>query len=504
MVPLIRTAIAILLVALATQGGSREVWWPAWIYKQRVIAPQVYWRGQVWGLRWDLPQLQAFDGANVTKGAHTVIARKPYGPSIYATGSGLYIAVRSPQASLTYLKSANAAFSLGERVIQSFTGAVGFVYKDTGSVLSLEVSSGTFDGTHMIKGQTSKTIASATAMTSIPYINFLEFTPDGKQDTFPTMTVQGDTVPWLPHLIVDCGIVKGPINGHSNTRVVLFGEYLEGNPILYYTLPDVDPHTWIPIMQGTGVGQSSSPTSTEAIRHFHGGVFVPGLGTKEGRLFMFTGDTDNQSSILVCDDIADLCNNGAKWLSNWALNRYGVDRYNFLTTGPGAAYCVGVGSQVFRTVELMIDANKQYGYWIPDQPNATNGNTEGTNTLHRVDLNSYKVTKYPGRATGSGWIGGYCPDGTIFLSTCSDFGFNDPNQYGGNGDSYCHLYALGADNQSLYEFAKFRRADYASPSGSIQIDRWCTAFNAMFGWDSNRELIGGDPVGYVAKTNHVP
>jgi len=504
-VPIIRAVFATLLVALAVQSPPKETWWPAWLYKSRLLAPQVLWHGQVWGLHWSQPQIWAFDSNTITQGAHTVVARKNGSPSVYATGSGLYVAVRAPQASLTYAMSGSKSFALGEKVIQSVSGAVGFIYKDTGSVVSLEVSSGKFDGTHLIKGQTSKVSATVSAISSIASIDFLEYSPDGIQDTFPTTTVNGTEIPWLPHLIVDCGIIKGPINGHSNTRVVLFGEYLEGNPILYYSLPDVDPHTWTPIMQGTGSGKSGTPGSTEAIRHFHGGIFVPGLGAKEGRLFMFSGDQDYQCSILVCEDVADLCNNSSKWLSNWGLDRYGADRVKFLTTGAGSAYCAGVGAQDFRTVELMVDANKQYGYWIPDQAAATNGNTGGTNTLHRLDLKTFETTKFPGRVTGTGWIGCYAPDGTILLSTCSEFGFDVPTQYQGNCDSYCHVYALGADNQSLYEITRVRRSDYANPQiGEIPIDRLLSAYGVVFGWDPTLTLIGGDPIGYVAKITHIP
>jgi hypothetical protein len=153
----------------------------------------------------------------------------------------------------------------------------------------------------------------------------------------------------------------------------------------------------------------------------------------------------------------------------------------------------------------MVDSNKQYGYWIPDQPAATNGNTGGTNTLHRMDLRTLQVTKYSQRVTGDGWMGALAPDGTMMFSTISDVGAVGAGVgYIGNCDQYVRLYAMNPSNQTLYEVTRFQRTDATNPSGSCQIDRWCTAFGVMFGWDSTNGLVGGDPIGYVEKVTHIP
>ena len=460
-------------------------------------APQIFWNGRLWGTHWDQPTVTIYDGATVTLGGKTVVPRKPFAPSLFGTSVGIFVGSRGKQCILHYNKVKQ--FKLGEKIHQSFTAAVGQIIQDDGKYLSLEVSTGTFDSRHQIEGLTSKASASVVGMTVNSPVNFLEWSPDGYKDFEPVFTRPGLTAPILPHQLCDCGVIKGPIRGYSNTHVLLYGDYSEGNPSLFYCLPDVDPHNWTLLMTGSGVNITGGQNS-ESIRHFHGEEFVPGIGPNEGRLFVFTGDGDTQSSILCCDDVADLCNNGAKWSGYWAMNYWGTGRVNYLTTGPGKNYCVAAGNQSYRTVELMIDASKKFGYYIPDQPDITNGNPNGTNTLHILDLNNKTIQATNNRVTGTGWVGSYAPDGTILLSTDSEFGFfPTPGVYNGNCDMYCHLYALGADNASLYEIAKFQRGDWQNPVGSVQIDRWPLAFGTLFAWDTVQIMVGGDHAGTVAR-----
>ncbi len=500
------TAAKILLasLALATTRQSGQLTWTEATMPKGLLGPQVTWRGNLWGTHWEQPTVMFYDGAKVNKGGKTVVPRKKFAPSMYATGSGLFLASRGDQYLFTYIKG-RKPFKPGEKIRQAFTSAIGNVVSDDGKILNVELSTGAFDNYHQVKGLTSEVEVNITGMTLNQAVNFIEYSPDGLQDFVPTLSGIGIGVPLLPHLICDCGIIKGPIRGYKNTRVVLYGEYVEGNPTLWYNLPDINPMYWAPIMTGTGSNPNGSQDSTEAVRHFHGEVFVPGIGPNEGRLFAFTGDNDSQSSILICDDIADLCNNGTKWANNWAFNRYGSDRVKFLTKGAGAPYCLGAGRQEYRTVELMIDSAKRYGYYIPDQSDATDGDLPGTNTLHIVDLAAKSIRRTTNRVTGTGWVGTYAPDGTILISTDSEFGFfPKPNQYNGNCDEFCHLYALGSDKASLYEVTKFRRSDWNNPAGSVQIDRWPLAFGNLFGWDTTYRVEGGDHAGSLVKSPSLP
>ena len=350
------------------------------------------------------------------RGGATVSATFNSWPTMYKTGSGVYVLNNATQSIITYggVVGGVTFFKLGEQCTQAISGAVGYVYADNQTnTLSIEVFSGTFDGSHNITGATSGAITSSvSAVANTNSVNFLEWSPDGWTNFVPVTTVNNpitSTIQTFPGSLIDCGIIAGSILGKTNTRVLIWCDYGEGNCSLKFCQPDINPFLWTTILTvdgtagtlgawpfignlstitysgltgGTGnfilgeqviqavsgatgylltnngtttlgvvvssgtfdgthniTGQTSNTStssvsnavlttsgSDQSVRHFHGSQWVPLIGAKEGRLFLRSGDQDYQNGMYTCDDIADLCNNGSNWKTNWAFNLCGPAR----------------------------------------------------------------------------------------------------------------------------------------------------------------------------------
>jgi len=574
------------------------------------------------------------------RGGATVSATFNSWPTMYKSGSGVYVLNNATQAIITY-SSESGAFTLGEQCTQATSGAVGYVYADNNTnTLSIEVFSGTFDSTHTITGATSGKTATVTGVANTNSANFLEWSPDGWTNFVPVTVVNNpitSTLQTFPGSLIDCGVIAGSILGKTNTRILLWNDYGEGNCSLKFCQPDINPYLWTTIFTVDGTANSLgawpysgtlATGSDQSIRHFHGGTFVSGLGAKEGRLFLRSGDQDYQCGTYICDDIADLCNNGSNWKTNWAMNLCGPSRiawfcntsttqvtcnytgkgsstqgfgfykgeqvtqagtnaigfiasdsgytvatgtgtltillsvgspafnnsgvltgtssgttatassmstasigggknyalgdntvptlnikgYPSITSGGGNSTGVaGVGGQDCRSVDLVIDANKQYGYFIPDNSLAYTdlgchptydgyAAPNGNNFPRQVDLVNKTVKTFGTRVTGTGWVGCYDPQsGAILLTTESDRTAGGGAYYA-NNDAYCHMYQVGSDLSSIWEIAKFLRTDYLNPTatGPATISALFPAFGAIWGWDAQKLLFGGDPIGTIA------
>ena len=252
----------------------------------------------------------------------------------------------------------------------------------------------------------------------------------------------------LTRSLIDCGNIVG------KGRVILYCTYDEtGNKKIYYTI-DFGVN-WISLFSG------DCPT----IKHFHGGVFVSGYGDNDGRLYVFTGDGDEASAILICDDVGDLIDNPETWYTRWGLDSR-ADWSGEPQSGaePDSAYVLGYGSQKWRTIELVYDGNR-YAYWASDSASDGMG-------IYRLDVNNHNVTtiRQPCGDVGDGWIGMATSDGKVLISTISKYWTNGTPVDG--YDEYVRLYMVSDDKTSVHLVKKWRRVDYGdTPSGLAYIHR---------------------------------
>jgi hypothetical protein len=548
----------------------------------------------------------ATNGMAQRRGGTTVSQSYTSTPTLFGTGSGIFLINLGTRAVITY-SAESGGFTLGETVNQATSAAQGCVYYDNNSnTLKIEVISGTFDNSHGVVNTSN--------------VNFLEWSPDGWTNFATVQDVDntaGATTPQF-QAMTDCGVIAGSVNSKTNSRIVLWCDYGEGNCSLRYCQPDINPYTWYTIFTADGTNGTTgswpyngSTGSDQSIRHFHGASFITGIGAKEGRLFLRSGDQDFQCGWYICDDIANLCNNGSTWKTNWGMDCCGPCRIFWFnqtattqatitvtgvsgtpdkgeqvsaggaigfiksisggtwtvyvasgtfptsgtitcttstatatitgssttTIGGGKNYTIGnnavqgltilgypslatgnynstgsqgVGGQDCRSVDLIVDANKQYGYYIPDQPGAYSaagafpaydgyGLANGANNLRKIDLVNKTVTTINGyRATGTGWMGCLAPDGVTPLITTESDHTNPANggSYYLNCDAYDRIYAVGPDGASLYEVARFLRKDYLAPAQSpTTLSAVFVAFGALWCWDAQKNLFDGDPIG---------
>jgi len=623
-----------------------------------------------------------YNGQSTKLGAATNFAGYAYGVSMYATGSGLYACQSATKATVTGSTTTGTP-QPGEACTQATSGATGRVLSVTSNVAVIEKSSSSpadFDGSHTITFTTSTaTLSGVSAVTNKTGVWWIEWSPDGQEVPFKPVLATDSSSIYLAHQLCDCGIITKPITvtsgTYSNTRVLWFGDYGDNTtttgPIqMYFNLPDKEPFVWhvAAVCKGTAGQTNFGQGGDQAIRHFHGAQFFPGFGANDGRLLVMTGDNDYQPSILVCDDVADLCNNSANWGAYWGLtNVNGPARSSWFsaatiysqtltyssesaafrigekvtqgsavgyvtsdnnsntliinldpssaafvasavvtgatsgsTTTPsgvgsttsqtgGANYVLGanpyplsasasltgtqgMGGQDSRSVELVGDGinvvtaswsgtwyandivrqatsgawgtllgtvgtntlyiwpdpssppfdgthsitgsdsyitatvsgvlGHHYLYFVPDQaarylpagtlpPNDGYAAPNGCNILRRIDLYNKTVQTMSGRVHGEGFQGCLTPDGSIVIFSESDF---NGGSWAGNADAYVHMYVLTPDGTNLQEVAKWLRTDYASPSGAVFFARCFYAFGAVWGWDINSTVIGGDAI----------
>ena len=317
------------------------------------------------------------------QGGATVSLTYTAKPTMFGTGSGLYALNLGTQAAVTY-STETAPLTLGSTVTQLTTLATGCAYFDNASnTVKIEVISGTFDGNpaHTISDGTHT--ATPSACTNSSNVNFLEWSPDGWTN-FATVTDVSPTslnsIPTFGGALVDTGVHPASINGHTNSRVVLYFDYGEGNCSVRYCQPDINPYTWTTLINADGtVGTTGawpyngSTGADQSIRHFHGAMWVsntqsPAISATDGRLFVFSGDQDDQCGMYTCDNIADLIANPSTWKSNWGLDCCGPCRVwwfnNTATTQTVSNYTSKVGGFYKGGTALML---RQGSNWASRQ-----------------------------------------------------------------------------------------------------------------------------------------
>ncbi len=443
------------------------------------------YNGRLWAPYHSREGVLCFDGDVVLRGGGTVGPTAGTGTMLHPTGSGLYATTMAYKATVSY-SSKSGAFTMGERVTQATSGAIGYVYQDTGSALVIQVHTGVFNGTNIVTGTTSGKTATVTAVsTSATQVRFIERSADGFAAFAPVMDVRDaiDGSGFLPRQMVDCGVRSETILGTPNTRLLIYVEYVQTGtqPRILANQPDVAPRTWTVLME------AGIQDGVAAVRHGHGVK----RSAVHDKLFFLFGDTDSQSCILVCDDIADLCNNPATWAERWAMDLFGEERIAYLTTGPGADYCAIAGSQRARTVDLVFDATETYGYYIPDNA------TTGVNTLHRIKLDDLSVAYGSERALGLGWVGRCLSDGTVLITAESDYGSHGEDEWSGNSDAYVRIYAAVPETLGLVEIYRARRRDGDNPAYQTvaYFGDLLEYQGRLWAWDYAEALIGGDACG---------
>ena len=178
-----------------------------------------------------------------------------------------------------------------------------------------------------------------------------------------------------------------------------------------------------------------------SIRHFHGAFY----DADYQKLYVMSGDSNSQSSIMVADDILGehgLVHDPALWRTRWGLDdvaRTTLDDRFFLK--PDGCY----RSQRTRTVEMEVDGD--YIYWGEDRASETGL------SLFRANRETLQVEEVGrGDIIGAPWR---------FLKTSDDrFLFLTSSiHWSGNlaagSDGFVHLYELNAERTDYQEWARF-------------------------------------------------
>ena len=189
-------------------------------------------------------------------------------------------------------------------------------------------------------------------------------------------------------------------------------------------------------------------TAVGSIRHWHGGKYDPAYD----RLYLFTGDADDKSSILWSDDIDHVAANPATWKTRWGLD-------DSSRTGIDDDWVVGRGDQSWRTLDCWFHGD--YMYWGADTQESSG---QRMRRAHRVTHESelipaltFSGTTVLTRALGEVWTWGLSPNGVPLVCTSGVTGTG--------ADGHMRVYALDPGGASLTELLQVERTDIASPSG---------------------------------------
>jgi len=242
----------------------------------------------------------------------------------------------------------------------------------------------------------------------------LERSTDGIQ-AFSTVltTAAGRMSPALP-LLIDCG----------SSRLVIV-EYTTDN------LPSYDNEARLWYSADGGDSWALLLTSyAGAIRHFHGGFW----DARTERLFLFTGDSGDAASILVCDDLADLVANAAQWRTWWGLTDAARSTLD-------TDYVLGYGSQqLYRTVGMIAEGD--YLLYGVDSYGPVGGVPmvrvhRDTLAVTELEIPKHAAVADVGKVVGEIWSYGRCArTGTVLIGNQA----HDPGApY--QGDNHMHLYA---------------------------------------------------------------
>lgn len=296
---------------------------------------------------------------------------------------------------------------------------------------------------------------------------FLEKSPDGIQD-FEVKLSGTASMFSLPRSLVWCG----PTNEHAED-VMFYFEYAASPRV--FTSTDGG-ESWSALFQ----------CAEGAIRHFHGAVFAPSVGGNEGRLYIMTGDSNRQSSVLFCDDIDDLIANPEVWRTRWGLDV--VDRHDIdpdYTINDNLDKTNSPTSQVFRVVDMLM-AGDGYGYWSLDSQ------LENGQSVHRVNHTTKVVERVgTGTAMGSGWLWLETASGMKLFLTAAEVpgGTNHPSP---GHDEFIHLYRVTADGRDFVEVRRWIRSDAARPTGPTIGQSFAEAFGHLWISVTSRAVEYGD------------
>lgn len=181
-------------------------------------------------------------------------------------------------------------------------------------------------------------------------------------------------------------------------------------------------------------------TAENSIRHFHGGIYDP----VTSRLYLFTGDTPGQITILWTDDVDDLAANPNTWKGLWGLDN--ASRSNLNT-----AWIVGTSTEPYRIVNAALHGDWMYfggDYNYDGGPTVTRVHRT-THAIEKVWIHEHSSVFYDGQAAVECWAWGLANDGTLLLGTAG-------RPVGGafNGDGYAHFYALQSSGRNMRELFK--------------------------------------------------
>ena len=288
----------------------------------------------------------------------------------------------------------------------------------------------------------------------------LLYSPDGFQDFQTVLSVESTSagVPFAggqDHSMVDLGDGQLMYFQYSNESRVFHS-------------PDAG-QTWNLLFQ-------PEPGS---IFHFHGAFYDQDYQ----KLYVMSGDSDSQSSIMIADDIFGehgLINEPALWRTRWGLDdvaRTTLDDQYFLK--PDGYHL----SQRTRAVEMEVDGD--YIYWGEDRQ-ASQGLS-----LYRANRETLEVEEVgPGDIVGQPWRFLKTSDGRFLFLTSSMHwkGWLMPGS-----DGFVHLYELNATRTDYLEIARFPELANArsggQPIGFVEaFDRlWINGYNIT---ERQADLVG--------------
>jgi hypothetical protein len=288
----------------------------------------------------------------------------------------------------------------------------------------------------------------------------------------------------LGRCLIDCG--RQNING-SQKHLLLYVEY-SANPRIWYSADSVDANAgnfW------TDLFGAPCP----AISHFNGGIYVPNKG-----LYLFTGDSNSESSILFCSeaDVGNSANNHGlitdpnTWFARWAL---GAGTRSNWPANYKSAYITGGNGPQWRTVDL-VTADNKYAYWIPDNTPGQTGNS-----IYKIDF--YNTTDSAGGTVtvlksggipGHGWYGCISKDAIVYLSTIV-YGNSTADGLEPGNDQYARIYAIDTLTDEILEAKKIARGDYNPALGLYPSP------NSWFGFSKPLVEYGGGIWGLIRAIN---
>ncbi|MGA2915477.1 MAG: hypothetical protein ABSE89_05575 [Sedimentisphaerales bacterium] len=333
-----------------------------------------------------------------------------------------------------------------------------------------------------------KDVGLFTTTRNLSYRNMLK-SPDGIRDfTVVNTAMQSVSNEALGRCFIDCG--RQVIDG-TEKRLLIYVEYaIETSARFWYSAEACDAdagNTWTDLFGAT----------CPAIRHFHGGIYVPNKG-----LYIFTGDLPpaTQESILFCSE-ADIgkpaFNHGlitdpATWQARWGLTAGSRDLW---APNYHSAYVVGANDNKYRTVD-MVTSDSKFGYWIPDSSPGVAGNSIWKLDMYdTTDSAGGTVTALKaGGVPGYGWYGCAGKNGIIYLSTLGYENTAGTGMEVGN-DPCCLIYAIDSYTGDYALVKSIPRGDYLP-----QINRYP---KAGVGFDFAKPLFeyGGEIWGELRFTN---